>query len=317
MTKAFGFVLVVSAILTIAGAAQREPLAVVTDLRGDVTLQRAGEGEAKPLGYTALLYAGDALKTGRDGGATLFQRHAPAVSVAANQTVTLKPLPPSTRDDALATDLFASVVKHVGIAVKSWEEKSKEKRRGPNDLAVTALAPRHSLVLEPRPTFEWTPVADATSYKVTVYDSKYIIYQTTTKETKVNYPADRKPLAAGKYVWDVVAQSPVHKGLDTAPFTVATAPQAAAASRALARAAKLVSDKNATNLPYVVACLEHRLYPQAEAALNQAIQRMPKEDKHKDGTVLMLLMQTYKLMERGEDREKTRPISADSRRQTS
>ena len=58
-------VFLVSALLTTVGAAQPEPIAVVTDLQGDVQLQRAGGGDAKALGYTTFLHAGDHFLNGQ------------------------------------------------------------------------------------------------------------------------------------------------------------------------------------------------------------------------------------------------------------
>jgi len=292
-----------------AEAGVAAPLAVVTDVHGLITLEREGVGEATPLTHSEVLYPGDVLWTGQDGHATLFQRHAPLVALAPQRTIAITPLPPVARDDVLTTERFDLIIKYFDDALQRADETSTEATRGADEVAITVLAPRLSLVLETRPTFVWTPVPDAASYKITLYDQRdNILWQTTTAEPQVAYPADREPLAAGEYAWDVLVTVGNRRGLDTAPFTIASAAEAAAVRRLLEQATSLVSDTNRTNLPYLAVAFEHRLYPQAEAVLHAATARTPR-----DRVLWELLMRLYQLTERGADRERTRPIRAGSR----
>jgi hypothetical protein len=88
------------------------PITFITDLQGRVTLQRARAGAAPPLTHSEVLYAGDVLRTGQDGYATLFQRFAPMAVLAPQQTVTITPLPPVARDDVLTADGSAGIIRH-------------------------------------------------------------------------------------------------------------------------------------------------------------------------------------------------------------
>jgi uncharacterized protein (DUF2141 family) len=302
---------VIAAVMATGVAAGQKPIAVVTDLRGDVKLQRAGRGMAEALGHTEFLFAGDRLLMGEDGRATLFQRDAPPLTLGASRAVTLQPLPASASEGVLTAEWLALLQKQIAAATTSREQKLASGTRGAKAVEVTALAPRYSLVLEAQPVFEWklASVGEAAEYRVTLYGpEENKLWEATTRETRLTYPADRRPLAPGEYAWEVIAQVGSRKALDTAPFTITAEHQAAGIRRALDRAARLVSDPDLTNLPYVAVCLEHRLYPQAEAALKQATARAPQ-----DRTLRALLMRLYALTERTKEREGARPILIDAK----
>jgi hypothetical protein len=296
--------LLVGAILSTLSAAPRPPIGLVTELRGDVRLQRAGEGQSRPLGRTAFLHAGDRLQTGTDGHATLLQLHAPVAAIPPDRSLVLEALPPSTRSDALSPALLALLTRHFPAAARAAAEPSADVRRGQGDLVITLLAPRHNLVLEARPSFEWTRAPDASRYEVTLYDrGERVLWRTTTRGTRLTYPASRRPLPPGRYTWEVDAEGGSRSGLDTAPFTVATAAQAAAARRALARAQHLMTRGEVSPLPSLAVCLEHRLYPRAEVLLKQATLRAPN-----DPVLAAVAMRLYQLTGRWDERERTRPI---------
>src|SRR4051812_894141 len=111
---------------TVLAAAPPPPIAVVTDLQGDVTLQRAGEPRAALLDHTAFLRPGDRLQTGHSGHATLFQRRASVVTLGPDRTVLLRPQDSAARAGVLADDLFALIEKHAATAAQSGEAKSAE-----------------------------------------------------------------------------------------------------------------------------------------------------------------------------------------------
>src|SRR5262245_13763024 len=191
----------------LAASAAPEPTAVVTDLRGSVTLLRAGQERGQNLAGTVLLLPGDELKLGKDGRATLLPLNGAVRALRPGQAVSLAPPPPSARAEALPRDLFQLIVRQLAAAAKESETEAPRTRGEGRAPALTALAPRFSLVLEDRPSFEWEPVQGATRYTVTLYGSdQQRLWSTTTTGGRVVYPADRPALAPGDYRWDVLAR---------------------------------------------------------------------------------------------------------------
>ena len=283
-------------------AASPEPIAVVTQVRGDVLLMRAGKSVPEKVRTTVFLRAGDVLKAASGGGALVYQVYAPIVRILAGQQRKINPVRLAARNGALTAEEFASIRVQYAAAVRRVSSPSAGRRSGPNAVRFVALSPRHSLILTPRPALTWTSVTGATGYQVRLLDeSGQAVWETFAAESHLAYPADQPPLAPGKYQWEVVAQGTTQAMQDLAPFTVATPEESAAARRDTERAARLVPDSKAINLPYIAACLKHRLYPEAETALQQALKQAPK-----DAALLTLLADVYRATERWDEREKVR-----------
>ncbi|HEU4889056.1 MAG TPA: hypothetical protein VFV49_14320 [Thermoanaerobaculia bacterium] len=76
---------------------------------------------------------------------------------------------------------------------------------------LRAIEPFRSAVLEARPRFSWTPVRDASSYRVAVFDADYeeIARSEALQGTSGTSWTPSKPLPAGvDFSWHVVAETP-------------------------------------------------------------------------------------------------------------
>lgn len=281
-------------------ASRPVPIAIVQVQQGSVRLQRKHQAVTKITG-SDFLREDDIITIENDSSAYLYQVYARPVSLRSNETKKIIKLPPAQGKEIIDADHFAKLVTRVAAAQRNRSRRSPGQMGGPNDLAVTTLAPRESLVIEARPTFEWTPVASATAYAVTVHNDKQtrLLWQTTTKETHAIYPDSSKPLPPGKYIWQVkVEVNGEYKTLAATHFFIATPAQARAARAALERAERL-GIRNSANLFYIQAAFEHRLYPLAERNLKEALRRTPADE-----VLWALLMQAYKEMKRYEDRNR-------------
>lgn len=296
-------ILLINGFLSLGLVRQQDSIAFVTQVEGIVKVERSGKLER--ITHTKFLREGDIVKIGAGGRAWVYQAYMQAEMLTPNSSKTIKRRPPATGPGLIDADYYAELAAKASDALQNIYRRSPSRMGGPDELTVTALAPRKSLLLVERPTFEWTPVKDAKSYEFAIYDSKQEnpIWRTTTKEPRVAYPVPRnddsiKPLLPGTYKWEVIADvDQNHRVYDATEFTVASEWQTTAARYALKIARKSVKNKNANNLFYVNACLDLRLYPEAEAELKQALRRTPD-----DLVLWALLMQVYEHMERYEER---------------
>jgi hypothetical protein len=165
------------------------------------------------------------------------------------------------------------------------------------------------MALDARPEFVWTNLASASDYVVKVFGRRgEPLWTHTTTAAKIAYGGER-PLSEGDYRWEVTARieqrvTADQSLYDAAPFTVG-AERSSAIRLALDQARQVGAESGACNIAYIGALLEHRLYPQAEIELRQALARSPR-----DQSLWSLLMESYQLMRRWPDREKARAISA-------
>jgi hypothetical protein len=181
---------------------------------------------------------------------------------------------------------------------------------GPDDVVLTLVEPRRSVVLERRPKFTWTGMSEASRYVLTVYDAdEKIIWTTTTTGTSANYPGDQPPLAPGEYKWEVVAQvgdkvtgDPAL--YDATAFTLVSEEIATRINADLASAQ--AGDEGATALLYVSALIEHRRFPQAAAELKRSLEAAPQ-----DAALWEMLMETCWQMKLWRTREYAKQLSED------
>lgn len=290
--------------VALAKAVEPDPIAVVTQIDGDVRLQRKSHQPEK-LNSTAFLYAEDVLNTRGDGTAVIYQVYAPVVRLAPNQNKLIKRLSPPPRPGTVTPEDFAQFKKTYSKALKDQGNPSPRRMGGPDEVLFAVITPRYSTVLEDRPVFEWTPANDAKKYKVTLYDDNgNPIWETETAETKVKYPDDRPKIKPGKYQWEVIAQ--VGDGSSKgATFTMTGEKERRTISDSLEHAQRLISDENTINIIYIGALLESKLYLRAEKELKRTLTHTPN-----DQGLWALLMETYQKMRRWEDREKARLLKA-------
>ena len=70
--------------------------------------------------------------------------------------------------------------------------------RGGSDPAIPyIIAPRQDVVLSPTPTLQWNPVEEASQYTVSLRTRRGSLWEITTPESTLPYPADQPPLSPG------------------------------------------------------------------------------------------------------------------------
>lgn len=299
------------ALLTVILAWQDpEPLPVsdafVVEVRGTVTLLRRKKPLTK-IDRSEFLFEHDIITLGSNGSAKVVQRYARVEDLEPSARKEIKKLSPASGQGIVDADKYAEMAGTMARARQNRSKRSPGKMSGPDDLAVTALAPRNSLVMDDRPTFEWTPVKGAKNYVLEIFDARQVspLFHATAKEPRVTYPDPSqnksiKQLLPGEYTWEVTADiDQRHKVLDAARFTIATPAQADAARRALTSALESSPKNGGANVLYILAAFEHHLYPAAEAELKRALRGAPDDE-----TLWELLMQAYQEMKRPEDRNR-------------
>jgi hypothetical protein len=296
--------LVVTPEVSITSLVRPEMVAFITQLQGDVSLQR--NGKRNKITSTTLLQVGDVVSAQKDSDAAIFQIHACVFRLKPNTKKVIDKLsPPAPPCGALTPEDFDRFRRTYSSASVNRRKPSQVTQGNPNEQRLTLLSPRHSLVLDKRPEFVWTRIERATDYVVKIYNrQEEVLWTTATSTTRTAYAAER-PLADGDYKWDVTARianriTSDQSLYDAAPFTV-SAERGPSIRQKLDQVRQVAPDKDATNLAYISALFENRLYPQAEIELTRALARNPKDD-----ALSTLLMENYRLTQRWRDRERVR-----------
>jgi hypothetical protein len=295
-------------------ALAQEGSAVLTQPQGSIKLVRGKQ--TTNIREDQLLNVGDEVKVVGEGGAVIYQAYAPVKRLKSNDTHKIRALSPPPQGNALSLEDFASFKKNYQQAQRNRDTASPTEMGAVGENRVTLLAPRNSIVLDGKPTFNWTGVTVVTGitrYTINIYDSNEVIVCTTkVTETRLIYPDKCGNLSPGDYKWDVTAEvegqitdNPAF--YDVSSFSIVSPQQAAAIRNALDHARILSESDAAVRSVYAAVLVEQRLYPQAELELLEALKNSPS-----DQSLWSLLMETYWLMKRWPAREKARTISTNS-----
>src|SRR5437867_1009711 len=99
-------VAVFCSLLALGWVSSAKSVAVVTDVQGEVRLQRKGQTTAVTLDHTTFLGAGDRLQVAPHGHATLFSLRAPERTLDGNIDLVVAPPPARTPPAALPEELW-------------------------------------------------------------------------------------------------------------------------------------------------------------------------------------------------------------------
>lgn len=289
--------------------------AFITNIKGTVRVSSRGKREAKVSeSEPVCLYEHDTVKVGDDGEALLWQSYSKILLLAPKTSRVITRLPPSSGPDILSPSEYLKCETDILDSIRDTRRPSPRKQGSGDEPYFVALSPRFSLVLGPRPVFEWSSVKNAVGYDFNLYDDEQApIWQKHTNESRLTYPDqndDKKAriLKPGKYRWEVFAITDQRtKKYDASEFTIVTAEEAGAIQTALSRAKGLTQKSGVTNLIYVAMCIEHQQYPEAEKALRAAVTNNPDNQIFK-----ALLMLDYERMKRWDEREDLRIAFKDS-----
>lgn len=190
-------VLSIGMVLTSLSARPKsEAIAVVTSFSGTVRLER--EGQDVSLDAMIELYEGDKIEVGADGNLVILFPSGKFRSLGSSSTVVIEPLRSAGEGTGEAAesgtgeeDRFEPL-----FAFKAAAERL-EGRKGVRAIDTTGIfirAPGNSHILNVRPDFMWTPVADAEEYVLEIQRMGKAVGTVTTGETLVVYPSE----------WDVL-----------------------------------------------------------------------------------------------------------------
>jgi hypothetical protein len=286
-------------------AARAAPDAVVTNIRGQVHIVRAG-GERVQATAATPVEAGDEVRTGPNGSATLYYPQRAPVALEGGKSVTVgADAEPVHRQGAFArawSALLSALKQGFGGQHVS---RPAATRGGADGFAPPhAVAPRCSRIVESRPTFRWTPAEGAARYTVKVgfYDDLQDIWRSECPRAPLTYPESAPAFEAErKYFWEVTA----HVGAarirsDPVWFSVLDEGQRQQLQSTLNELQQSGLDMGG-DLSVACVYLDYEVLDQAAAIMERASSRNPD-----DPTSHVLLADVYERMDLSIQAEKAR-----------
>jgi hypothetical protein len=260
---------------------------MVTGLKGEVELKRAGEKSYRRLTSTTSLGRGDSLRLGQDARALLLREDAAAQALKGARTVVITGKPTRAGGSLRKVEqVMSSASRTAGMVVRN---------EGDEEPRLLILTPRQSRLLVRCPQIRWTAVEGAKNYLLSVLDEKEETVFPPVRVTGTAYvvPANR-PLAPGRYFIEIKTQDGAGRRLfAAATFFVASTQAAAQTKREIESAKKAAIVPGAPNMLLIVTLLEHAQLDEAERQLAAALKDSPD-----DVALHRLLAEVYRRMNR-------------------
>lgn len=207
MRKLLGnLLLALAAVATAHTLAQAQTIGLLSMIRGEVKIVRAGQSTPVAARIADLLAAGDRVLTGAGGeAAILFCPESRATKLTANGEAEFSATALQLKKGKLADERKVPNCK-LPAALLAGNNKSSGMLRL-RGAALVLRTPTRSNVAELKPEFRWDKYENATSYEVKLTDrEERILWKQTLTATALPFPADSPALEPGqKYNWRVVA----------------------------------------------------------------------------------------------------------------
>ena len=203
----FRITVLAAGLLTSALSAQAQTVGLLSMVKGDVQIVRAGQAAGAPARIADLLAAGDRVVTGAGGEATfLYCPESRAGKLLADGEAEFSAAALQVKKGKLADDRKVPNCKLPAalLASNSKQQAGMLRLRG---AALVLRTPTRSSIAELRPNFRWDPYESATTYEVKLMDrEERILWKKTLPGTELSYPGDAPALDPGqKYNWRVIA----------------------------------------------------------------------------------------------------------------
>jgi hypothetical protein len=204
--RMMGPVLIVLAALVAApqDRAAERPIGMILQTQGETQIRhRTGAPVAARIADS--LYPGDRVITAFGRTTVLSCPTAETLTLKEDTEVELNSSDTKTLRGQITSRVKVDIcpIMHTALGSESLERVGGLRARGNPPMAIYI----GGIVSTGRPTFEWAPVSGAQKFRVTLRDANgSSIWEETAATTSLAYP-EAKPLAPGKYQWQVQAEA--------------------------------------------------------------------------------------------------------------
>ncbi len=185
-------------------------VALLTDLRGEVSVKAARGIDFKKAQWGTQLTVGDVVKTSVDGSASILLSNNNLIALGPGSTITISENSGYSQGKAKAISGINAkdAVDLSGLTLRSTGEGevvALAGLRGWNpEISIIQMSPRNTAIRSATPAFSWRGNVPADKFEVTVHDSRGRVWTAEADQTTLEYPKNEKSLAEGeKYFWQV------------------------------------------------------------------------------------------------------------------
>lgn len=209
-------------------ADSQQPVAIITGIKGEVTVKKPGKNELTKAVWGTQLFQGDQIRTSSDSEAIISLSNNTIFRLGANSSISVTATEPSaTESGGDVKKISASVVPNFSTLTSKRENKKETGalaglRSAGNETLLEPVMPLNTAIMSDRPSFSWLTRKSFDKYVVNLYSSKGLVWSVKVSGTKMEYPENQKQLDPGEtYFWNVEGEDLIdNKKSSNSKFTV-------------------------------------------------------------------------------------------------
>ena len=183
----------------------RSALAVISDVRGSVTLNKAGNDEPLKAVFGTQLVQGDQLETGKKASVTLLFTNGNLISLGPGSNITISGNQTGNSSRNIGPGIAGSFS---DLAMRQDQRGEMgvlmDLRSDETAQQILPLSPCNTRVSTNRPVLRWETRKPADEFVVRLYNGEGLVWEKRTTATHLEFPGDEPGLQFGNsYFWNV------------------------------------------------------------------------------------------------------------------
>ncbi len=179
-------------------------LAVISDVRGSVTLNKAGSDEPLKAVFGTQLAQGDQLETGKKASVTLLFTNGNLISLGPGSNITI-----SGNQSGPSRNIGAGMAGNFSDLAMRQDQRGEmgvlmDLRSDETAQQILPLSPCNTMISTNRPAICWESMKPADEFVVRLYNGEGLVWEKRTTATHLEFPEDESGLEFGaSYFWNV------------------------------------------------------------------------------------------------------------------
>lgn len=210
LSSAVLIVLLLAASSFLLSQTRGRPVALITEIRGEVLVEAAHSSEFKRAVWGTQLYAGDVVRTSEKASASLLLSNNSLIEVGPGSSLTVSETRTlaqggSKRVSGISSEPLTNLS---GLTMRSTGEGEVVALAGlrsiGSELEIVPTSPLRSKIRSLRPGFSWQTNVPAEKFEVQLFDKNGLVWSRETDKTTLEYPGGEEALRrGGSYYWRV------------------------------------------------------------------------------------------------------------------
>ncbi len=180
-------------------------LATISDVRGTVLVNIAGNDEPMKAVFGTQLFQGDQLETGKKANVTMLFSNGNLISLGANSNITIS----GNQSGNPSKNIGAGMAGNFSDLAMRQDNKGEmgvlmDLRSDETSQQIIPLSPCNTMIPTNKPGLKWESRKPADEFVVRLYNGEGLVWEKRTTATHLEFPEDEAGLEFGTaYFWNV------------------------------------------------------------------------------------------------------------------